>query len=83
MTTTTIQKWGNSYAVRLPKTAVRKLDLRAGLPVEIREMGGGRTLSIIPVQRAAASLDEMISHITKKNRHGAVDWGGVVGKEVW
>lgn len=83
MVTTTIQKWGNSYAVRLPKAAVRKLDLWAGLSVEIRETGGGQTLSIIPVRRAVTSLDEMIARITKKNRHDAVDWGGAVGKEVW
>ncbi|MCX6787252.1 MAG: AbrB/MazE/SpoVT family DNA-binding domain-containing protein [Candidatus Kaiserbacteria bacterium] len=83
MNTTTIQKWGNSYAVRLPKVAMDKLNLRAGHPVEIREMVKGQTLSIIPVRHRAASLSEMIARITKKNRHNATDWGDSVGKEVW
>jgi antitoxin MazE len=83
MNTTTIQKWGNSYAVRLPKTAMNKLNLRAGHSVEIREAINGQTLSIIPTRRRSASLAEMVARITKKNRHNAVDWGGVVGKEVW
>lgn len=83
MNTTTIQKWGNSYAVRLPKDVVCKLDLRAGLSVEIRETGGGRTLSIIPVRRDTTSLAEMTSRITKKNQHSAVDWGDAIGKEAW
>ena len=30
-----------------------------------------------------ASLSEMISRITKKNRHRVTDWGTAVGNEVW
>lgn len=81
--TTTIQKWGNSYAVRLPRAAIHKLNLKAGHSVEIREAIHSRTLSIIPVRHRATSLAEMITRITKKNRHALADWGGAVGKEVW
>lgn len=35
--TTTIQKWGNSLAVRIPKELVRRLALREGSGVIIRE----------------------------------------------
>jgi antitoxin component of MazEF toxin-antitoxin module len=28
-------------------------------------------------------LDELVRRITKKNRHGAVDWGRQMGKETW
>ena len=83
MNTTTIQKWGNSYAVRLPKDAMRKLNLQTGNFVEIREETNGRTLSIIPIRQRAASLAEMVARITKKNQHSVVDWGEAVGKEVW
>lgn len=83
MSTTTIQKWGNSYAVRLPKMAMHRLNLQAGNSVEIREAINGQTLSIIPIQRNTTSLAEMIVRITKKNRHGTTDWGSAVGKEVW
>lgn len=82
MNTTTIQKWGNSYAVRLPRATLRKLNLRAGHSVEIRE-AKGQTLSIIPVRQRAASLSEMVAHITKKNRHDATDWGSAIGNEIW
>ena len=34
---TTIQKWGNSYAVRLPKQLVVELGLRVGSPVCIEQ----------------------------------------------
>ena len=29
------------------------------------------------------TLAEMLSRITDENRHGEVDWGDVVGNEVW
>jgi antitoxin component of MazEF toxin-antitoxin module len=60
-----------------------KLNLQAGHSVEIREAEGKGTLSIIPIQKRPASLDEMIVCITKKNQHGSVDWGNAVGREVW
>lgn len=81
---TTVQKWGNSYAVRLPKAAVQKLNLRSGTPVEICESAhNDGTLSITPVRRSAATLAEMSARITKKNSHRAADWGNAAGSEVW
>ena len=80
---TTIQKWGNSYAVRLPMATIHRLNLRAGHSVEIRESIRGESISIIPVKKHADSLTEMLSRITDKNRHGVVDWGKAVDREVW
>lgn len=80
--TTTIQKWGNSCAVRLPQEILRKLDLRAGHEVEIRDTGRG-TLAIIRAPRRATPLRDLLSRITKGNRHAAADWSAAVGREVW
>jgi len=81
--TTMIQKWGNSYAVRLPKATMRKLNLWAGSSVEILESDRGTTLSIVPIQKPVISLKEMSARITKANQHGVVGWGDAKGKEVW
>ena len=83
MSTTKIQKWGNSYAVRIPKKAMSKLNLRAGNTVTIRESVHNGTLSIVTVKPHKHTLAEMLSRITDKNRHSEVDWGDVVGNEVW
>lgn len=80
MTTTTIQKWGNSYAVRLPKASIQKLKLRAGHVVSVSE-GKGGTLSITPVQ-VGTDLKDLIARITPKNRHEELAWNAV-GKEAW
>ncbi len=83
MNTTTIQKWGNSYAVRLPKASMRNLHLLAGHTVEIREAINGRDFSIVPTQKKNISITKMIAGITKKNRHREMDWGNPVGNEIW
>jgi len=83
MNTTTIQKWGNSYAVRLPKKAVDKLNLRAGNTVTIDELVHKGMLSIVPVKLNKHTLAEMLSRITDENRHIEMDWGDAVGNEVW
>ena len=82
MNTTTIQKWGNSYAVRLPKTSLRNLTILTGTPVEIRESDEGWTFSIVPTPQSL-SLKEMSARITKKNSHHAIEWGAAKGKEIW
>ena len=83
MNTTTIQKWGNSYAVRIPKSAMDKLHLRSGNTVTIRESAKGGELSIVPIKLRTQTLSEMLSRITDENRHGEIDWGSAVGNEVW
>lgn len=79
--TTKVQKWGNSLAVRLPKEAVRKFDLGEGSPVVV--VASGSSISIKPVKPETYSLKEMLSRVTKNNRHELVDWGKPVGKEIW
>ncbi len=70
---TKIRKWGNSYAVRIPKERVHELGMRDGSEVKIK---------IEPINKKP-TLDELIAQITPKNRHKLIDWGPDVGKEIW
>ena len=83
MTTTTIRKWGNSYAIRLPKVVVDASNLRAGNMVEIRGAGQKGMFMVVPVQRRFEPLAKMVARITQKNSHSIADWGRARGKEVW
>jgi antitoxin component of MazEF toxin-antitoxin module len=29
------------------------------------------------------TLEELVAQITAENRHGEIDWGPAVGKEIW
>lgn len=69
--TTKIRKWGNSYAVRIPKTTMRKQGFRYGSEVEV---------TIRPAHKKY-NLDDLIAQITPENRYPEVDWGPDIGKE--
>lgn len=83
MKTTTIQKWGNSYAVRLPKATVERLNLHKGQSVQVSPTESGLGLTILPTDASALTLEEMCALITPLNRYPETDWGPPVGKEVW
>lgn len=76
---TKVQKWGNSLAVRLPKTAAQSLKLREGVKVTVRPSGRG--ILVEPVTRRE-TLNELLKKMTPQNTHPLVNWGLDVGKEV-
>ena len=78
---TTIQKWGNSLGIRLPKTIVKRQSLREGSRVVLDEQKIG--IIIRKSVEEEVNLDDLVRRITKKNRHPETDWGKPVGKEVW
>ncbi len=75
------QKWGNSLAVRLPKTVAEECGIEADSPVEIvRE---DNLIIIKPVRKKGVSLDSLLAGVTKDNIYSEVPTGRPVGKEVW
>jgi antitoxin MazE len=83
MQTTTIRKWGNSYAIRLPRASVEKLNLVEGQSVRLEEIDDGCAIKVVPATRTSESLSQLLSRITPENTHEATDWGEPVGKELW
>ena len=79
--TTTIQKWGNSLAVRIPKEFAKSLKLSAGSTVGFKKVGDG---IIISPSRPVYTLEELVKDMNKKNRHKLV-WPDDAprGKEIW
>ncbi len=80
--TTTIQKWGNSLAVRISKEVASDFELLEGSTVQIIATGNG--IMIKPVEKLQKyTLDELVKKITPDNKHKLVDWGSPKGKEIW
>ncbi len=77
----TVKKWGNSAAVRIPASVMQSLHLDLEQPVEVREQDG--CIVIEPVRQKSYVLKDLLKQITTKSRHSAVDFGKPVGKEVW
>lgn len=78
---TTVQKWGNSYAVRIPKSFIKEVGLEYRTDVELTLEDG--KLVIQPIKEETITLDELLDKVTKKNLHTPIDTGEPVGKEAW
>ena len=78
---TSVKKWGNSAAVRIPASVMQATRLALDEVVNVREEAG--RIVIEPVRQKTYDLDKLLKGITSKNQHEAVDFGPAVGKEVW
>jgi antitoxin MazE len=74
-----IAKWGNSLAVRIPKTVAEQARLQEGDAILI-EVSEGQ-IRLCPAERIP-TLAELVAQITPENRHKETDWGPDVGKEI-
>ena len=78
---TKAQKWGNSLAVRVPKTVATQVGLKAQDDLEIEIHDGNVILK--PLLRRVYRLDDLVKRITKKHLHTEFDTGEPVGREIW
>lgn len=77
---TSIQKWGNSQAVRLPKALLEQAGLKENDKVEIKLQNNN--LMIIPL-RKHRKLEERIAGYRRHYRGEEWDTGDPAGKEVF
>ena len=78
---TRVQKWGNSLALRIPKSFAADAGLREDSPVELSLAGG--KLIVQPTGSEPLSLEELLKGVTDENIHSEWDTGRPVGKEAW
>jgi antitoxin MazE len=78
---TRIRKWGNSLALRIPKTYATEAGLDQESSVEISVERG--KLIIVPSTKPTFTLKQLLAQVTEKNLHQETDTGPAVGREVW
>jgi antitoxin MazE len=76
-----VQKWGNSLALRIPKSFAVESNIGQGSTVELT-LENGRII-VFPVAEQEFSLDELLAQVTPENLHGETDTGASVGQEAW
>lgn len=76
----TVQKWGNSLALRIPSSVAKDLQVGRGSSVDILVEDG--RMIVRPAKKRKVSLARLIHGMTEKNRHSAHDWGAPVGREL-
>lgn len=77
---TNVAKWGNSLALRLPRSIAADARLREGSNVEIRVVDGS---VVITPTRPKYRLEDLLADYREEHRHGEAERGRPVGKEAW
>ncbi len=78
---TRVQKWGNSLAVRIPRSFAAEVKLEQDSVVDVSLVDG--KLVILPVSKPQLTLNDLLAGVTESNLHGEIDTGLATGKEVW
>ncbi len=78
---TKIQKWGNSLALRIPKSFAEEVNLQKETAVEVSLADG--KLIITPVFKPKLTLKQLLANVTEDNLHDEIDTGAAVGHEAW
>jgi len=79
--TTTIQKWGNSQGIRLPKVILEDLDMKEGEEVEISTQNN--TIIIKRSTKKRKTIQELFANYEGDYKPEDIDWGKPVGGEIW
>ena len=78
---TRVQKWGNSLALRIPKSFATEVGLQRETAIEISLADG--KLVITPVVKPKLTLKQLLAKVTRENLHHEVNTGHAVGNETW
>ena len=76
-----VQKWGNSLALRIPKSFATEVGLQRETSVEVSLANG--KLVITPIAKPKLSLKQLLAKVTKENIHHEIDTGTAMGGETW
>jgi antitoxin MazE len=76
----TIQKWGNSLAIRIPVSYAKDISLQQGTSVDLIKKKG--KLVIVP-KKPGLKLKNLLAKITADNIHKEEFPEGPIGKEIW
>lgn len=78
---TKVQKWGNSLALRIPKTFAADANLETNTVVEMTVVDG--QLVVKPIRQPVWTLEQLLAGVTTTNIHHEIDAGQPRGKETW
>ncbi len=78
---TKVQKWGNSLALRIPKSFAAETLLEPETEVDLSLVKG--KLVITPITKDEYTLETLLEAITPDNIHDEVATGSSIGNEAW
>ena len=77
---TTIQKWGNSQGIRIPKAFLEALGMRENDLVELNRVDDNIVITKV---KKEVTLEDIFENYDGKYEAEDFVWSSPVGKEVW
>ena len=74
-------KLDHGLALTIPEAFASELGLEPNSPVDISLHG--TAIIVCRARQPRVHLDDLLARVTEANRHGEVETGGAVGREVW
>lgn len=81
--TTVVAKWGNSLAIRIPKSIVEQAQVTEGLAINLTVEGDRIVITPQKRKRKKYTLDELLEGMTPDKFHSEFATGNAVGNEDW
>ncbi len=78
----TIQKWGNSQGIRIPKAFLEALGMMENDLVELTRVDDNIVISKVKGKNEL-TLEDIFKDYNGECETEKFDWGSPVGKEVW
>ena len=78
---TKVRKWGNSLALRIPRSFAAEAKVEEGSTVDVSVEDG--CLRIRPLHDRTFTLRDLLKGVNSRNLHSEVETGEAVGGEVW
>ena len=76
---TTVKKWGNSLAIRIPKAISEELNMKYDTELEMITKEG----YLILHPQSKYTLHDLLSGVTEENLHEEITTGDRTGREEW
>jgi len=76
-----VQKWGNSLAVRIPKSFASQSHLGQNSVVEMSVENG--KIILLPILEQETTLTQLLEGVTTENLHSETKTATAVGQEAW
>ncbi len=76
-----LQKWGNSYGIRIPSVFLKELNIKENEKLNIEKLEDKIIISKSKKQKV--SLKKLFSEYKGNNESESFNWDEPVGKEIW
>ena len=76
-----LQKWGNSYGIRIPITLLKALNLKANDIIDIIQEND--RIIVSKSKNNKVSLADKFKDYNGKNLSKEFEWNKAIGKEIW